>query len=106
MSPAALAQFNGRTEHLAIYAGSFDPMTLGHLDVLRRARKLFDGIVVGIGRNPDKASLFDMEERQEIAEILVGELLESEPDGCPVRIERYGGLTVDFARQVKAVAIL
>src|SRR5690349_18725921 len=43
---------NGRREHLAIYAGSFDPITLGHLDVLRRARRLFDGIILGIGRNP------------------------------------------------------
>jgi pantetheine-phosphate adenylyltransferase len=96
----------GRIEHLAIYAGSFDPITLGHMDVLRRARKLFDGIVLGIGRNPEKSALFTMEERQEIAQILVDELLQGDPDGCPVRVERYSGLTVDFARAVKAVAIL
>jgi len=93
-------------QHLAIYAGSFDPMTLGHLDVLRRARRLFDGIVVGIGRNPDKPSLFSMEERQEIAQILVDEMLADDPDGCPVRGERYSGLTVDFAKKAKAAAIL
>ena len=93
-------------QHLAIYAGSFDPITLGHLDVLRRARLLFDGIVLGIGRNPDKESMFSMEERQEMAQILVEDLLSAEPDGCPVRVERYSGLTVDFAKQVKAVAIL
>src|SRR5258707_167571 len=74
-------------QHLAIYAGSFDPITLGHLDVLRRARRLFDGIILGIGRNPDKESMFSMEERQEMAQILVDELLEAEPDGCPVRVE-------------------
>lgn len=93
-------------QHLAVYAGSFDPITLGHLDVLRRARRLFDGIVLGIGRNPDKASLFSPDERQEMAQILVDEMLDSEPDGCPVRVERYNGLTVDFARSVHAAAIL
>ena len=67
---------------------------------------LFDGIVLGIGRNPDKPSLFSAEERQEVAQTLVDEMLEAEPEGCTVRVERYTGLTVDFARQVKAVAIL
>jgi pantetheine-phosphate adenylyltransferase len=93
-------------QHIAIYAGSFDPITLGHLDVLRRARRLFDGIVLGIGRNPDKPPLFSQQERQEIAQTLVEQLLESEPDGCPVHVERYSGLTVDFAKKLKAVAIL
>src|SRR5262249_4930864 len=93
-------------QHLAIYAGSFDPITLGHLDVLRRARRLFDGIILGIGRNPDKDSMFSMEERQEMAQILVDEMLEADPSGCPVRVERYTGLTVDFAKNSKAAAIL
>jgi pantetheine-phosphate adenylyltransferase len=97
---------SGPRQHLAIYAGSFDPITLGHLDVLRRARRLFDGIVLGIGRNPDKASLFSPDERLEICQILVDEMLAAEPDGCTVRVERYNGLTVDFARSVNAVAIL
>lgn len=92
--------------HLAVYAGSFDPITHGHLDVLRRARRLFDGIVLGIGRNPDKAALFSADQRQEMAQMLVDEMLASEPDGCTVRVERYTGLTVDFARQMNAVAIL
>lgn len=93
-------------QHVAIYAGSFDPITLGHLDVLRRARRLFDGIVLGIGRNPDKPALFTAEERQEMVQTLVDELLGAEPDGCPVRVERYTGLTVDFAKRVNASAIL
>src|SRR5688500_3576425 len=98
---AAMPPATNRT-HLAVYAGSFDPITLGHLDVLRRARRLFDAIVLGIGRNPDKPSLFSPEERQEMAQILVEEMLETEPNGCTVRVERYSGLTVDFARTVGA----
>src|SRR5262245_18382566 len=93
-------------QHLAIYAGSFDPITLGHLDVLRRARRLFDGIILGIGRNPDKESMFSMEERLKMAQSLVDDMLASDPASCPVRVERYSGLTVDFARRSRAVAIL
>lgn len=104
MSPAYHA--TPARQHIAIYAGSFDPITLGHLDVLRRARMLFDGIVLGIGRNPDKPALLSAEERREMVQTLVDEMLAAEPNGCPVRVERYDGLTVDFARQVKAVAIL
>jgi pantetheine-phosphate adenylyltransferase len=97
---------NPDRQHIAIYAGSFDPITLGHLDVLKRARHLFDSIVLAIGRNPDKPALFTPEERQDMAQTLVNEMLKSDPNGCPVRVERYTGLTVDFARQVNASAIL
>src|SRR5438552_10132744 len=82
-----------KRDHLAIYAGSFDPITLGHLDVLRRARRLFDGIILAIGRNPDKEPMFSMDERQEIAQVLVDDMLAAEPDGCPVHVETYTGLT-------------
>ena len=51
---------NGRT---AVYTGSFDPITLGHLDVIGRAARIFDRIVVGVGINPDKQPLFSLEER-------------------------------------------
>ena len=60
--------------HLAIYTGSFDPITLGHLDVLSRVRGMFDGIVLAIGRNPDKRPLFTMEERAAMAAACVEEL--------------------------------
>jgi pantetheine-phosphate adenylyltransferase len=92
--------------HLAVYAGSFDPITLGHLDVLRRARALFDGLILGIGHNPEKPALFDFEERLEMAEALVAEMLAEDPDSAPVQVERYSGLTVDFARDSGACAIL
>jgi pantetheine-phosphate adenylyltransferase len=95
-----------RHKHVALYAGSFDPITRGHLDVLGRARALFDELVLGLGQNPDKPALFSFDERRAMAETLVGDLVRSEPDGAPVRVEAYTGLTVDFARSVGASAIL
>ena len=92
--------------HLAVYTGSFDPITRGHLDVLGRARRLFDEIVLAIGDNPEKPALFSFHERVEMARTLVEEMLAAEPDSAPVRVEHYTGLTVDFARRAKASAIL
>jgi pantetheine-phosphate adenylyltransferase len=94
------------SRHLALYAGSFDPITLGHLDVLGRARCMFDGIVLAIGHNPEKQALFGFEERVRMARTLVDELVTEEPDGAPVEVGHYTGLTVDYAREVGAVAIL
>ena len=92
--------------HLALYAGSFDPITYGHLDVLARARHIFDELVLGLGYNPDKTALFTFEERTEMAQKLIDELLANEPDGAPIRVERYQGLTVDFAQKIGAAVIL
>lgn len=92
--------------HLAIYTGSFDPITYGHLDVLARSRHLFDEVILAIGRNPNKAALFSFEERTELARSLVGDLVRHEPDAAQVRVETYTGLTVDFAQEVGAVAII
>ncbi len=93
-------------EHLAVYAGSFDPITNGHLDVLSRARRLFDRIVLAVGQNPDKPALFSSEERLEMAQALVEEMIDKDPDGAPVTVARYSGLTVDFAKKTRAAAIL
>jgi pantetheine-phosphate adenylyltransferase len=92
--------------HLAVYTGSFDPITLGHLDVLGRARLLFDEVVLAIGHNPSKPALFSLEERQRLAQECVADLQRAHQAGCPVRVERYTGLTVDFARQAGAAAIV
>lgn len=95
-----------RSSHIAVYAGSFDPITYGHMDVLRRARSLFDGLILGIGMNPDKPALFSFEERVELAQQLVDDMLEGDPDGAPVRVEQYTGLTVEFAKSNGACAIV
>jgi len=92
--------------HLAIYTGSFDPITLGHLDVLDRSRGLFDEVILAIGINPNKPPLFSVEERRRHAETLVARLLRERPQGARVRVEAYQGLTIDFARKVGAAAIV
>lgn len=92
--------------HKAIYPGSFDPPTLGHLDVLGRARRMFDEIVVAVGCNPDKTAFFEAGHRVDMMTQLVDELVAADPQGAPVTVAFYEGLTVDFAREVEATVIL
>ena len=84
---------------VAVYTGSFDPITLGHLDVIERASRIFDHIVVGVGINPDKQPLFDQEERVKLVEAAVAYL-----DNVTVR--RFNGLSVTFVREQKAQVVL
>jgi pantetheine-phosphate adenylyltransferase len=93
-------------KHLAVFPGSFDPVTFGHLDVIQRGRKLFDELIVAVGRNPGKGELFSAEERVEMIERLVAELVAKDPAHAPVRVQSFDGLTVDFARSVGATALL
>ncbi|HEV7301464.1 MAG TPA: pantetheine-phosphate adenylyltransferase [Tepidisphaeraceae bacterium] len=89
----------GSQRRIAVFPGQFDPITNGHLDVIRRATALFDEVVVGVGVNPDKRELFTLEERFEMISDLVGAI-------PAVRVEAYSGLTVNFVRKCRAVAIL
>ena len=91
-------------EHVAFYAGSFDPPTLGHIDVISRARRMFDRIVVGVGENPNKRHMLTPEDRLSLMQNIVADLPPA--DGAPVEVQAYGGLTVDFARAVGASALL
>ena len=84
---------------IAIYPGSFDPITNGHLDIAIRAAKLFEKVIVCVYDTPDKHLLFTTEERVELAREAVANL----PN---VDVESYAGLTVDFARKVKAQTIV
>jgi pantetheine-phosphate adenylyltransferase len=84
---------------VAIFPGQFDPVTNGHLDVIRRGVGLFDELIVGVGINPDKREFFSVNERLAMIQALV-------KDVPGVGVEKYTGLTVDFARAVKATAIL
>lgn len=91
---------------MAVFPGSFDPITFGHLDVIERGRRLFDELVVAIGHNPGKDQLFTTDERLAMIEQLVAELIAREPDDAPVRVLAYTGLTVDFAISLNATALL
>lgn len=84
---------------IAIFPGTFDPITNGHVDVIRRGAKLFDLLIVAVGENPEKASLMDPRERAEvISQVVAGQ--------ANVRVETFHGLTIDFARRVGATVIL
>ncbi len=96
----------GMTRHLAIYPGSFDPITFGHLDVIARGRRLFDELIVGVGRNPGKSPLFTLDERVGLARTLVDEMMREHPEGARVTVHPFSGLTVDFARAENAQVLL
>jgi len=87
------------TPRIAVYAGSFDPLTLGHEDIARRGASLFDELIVAIGINPDKNPLFNAHERVEMARDIFSDV----PN---IRAESFTGLTVDFARSVNASVML
>jgi len=84
----------------ALYPGSFDPITFGHLDVIGRAAGIFDRVVVGVLVNPRKTPLFDLAARIETIREAVGETL-GEVAGR-VEVADFDGLTVDFARRLEA----
>ncbi|OGO44012.1 MAG: pantetheine-phosphate adenylyltransferase [Chloroflexi bacterium RBG_16_58_8] len=79
----------------ALYAGSFDPITNGHVDITRRAAKLFDKVIIGIFATPDKRLTFSTEERADLARRAVAHL----PN---VEVQPYTGITVEFAKEVGA----
>ena len=84
---------------IAIYPGSFDPITNGHLDIATRAAKFFGKLIIGVYEIPDKRLLFTTEERVE----LIKQAIVSLPN---VEVESFSGLAVDFARKVKAQAMV
>lgn len=91
---------------IAIYPGSFDPLTNGHLDVIRRAQEIFDHVIVGVLYNSSKRQpLFSPEERV----CLIGESFTDplvEVDSSRIEVETFDGLLVEYARRKKAVAII
>ena len=83
----------------AIFPGSFDPITLGHYDIIKRSLPLFDEIVIAIGINADKKYMFSLEERKRFIEETFGDL-------SSVSIVTYEGLTIDLCKKLKADFIL
>ncbi len=86
-------------KRVAVYAGSFDPPTLGHLDLIERAQKMFDHLIVAVGRNKEKTGLFTADERMEM-------LAEVTQHLDRVEIDSFKGLTVDYAEERGAIALI
>ena len=83
----------------AVFPGSFDPITLGHLDVINRGLALFDEVIIAIGVNTDKKHMFSLEERK----LHIENAFKNEPR---IKVSTYKGLTVDYCKTVKADYIL
>jgi pantetheine-phosphate adenylyltransferase len=83
----------------AIFPGSFDPITNGHLDVIRRGNKLFNNLIIAVGQNPGKAEFFTKDERVEMIRELVADMPR-------ITVESYDCLTVEFAKQKNAQVML
>ncbi len=86
-------------ERIAVFPGSFDPVTLGHVSVIRRALPLFDKIIISIGVNSEKKSMFTLEQRMNWLNDIFSK-------DSKVEIKSYSGLTVEFCNEVKAKFIL
>jgi len=90
---------NALNPRVAVYTGTFDPIHLGHLDVIRRGSQLFDRLIVGVGINPDKSTLFSIEERVDLIRKVTSEYEN-------VEVEQFHGLAVQFVRKAGARILL
>lgn len=87
----------------AIYPGSFDPVTNGHLDIIERGSKIFDEIIVAISYNPDKNPMFSALERREMLDEVLPQINSGD---CGLVVEDFGGLLVEFAKQREVQTIV
>src|ERR1700747_2557637 len=95
-SKAKARSHSDKKQHtVAVFPGQFDPITNGHLDVIRRGGKLFDELIVAVGINPHNRGLFTLEEREEMIRAILKEIPNT-------RVMKYSGLTADFVNKVQA----
>ena len=88
---------------VAVYPGTFDPITLGHLDIIRRATRVVDRLVIAVATNPGKSPMFDVDERVEMARAETAAL---RIDGATVEVRPFGNLLMHFADEVGASLII
>ena len=84
---------------VAVYPGTFDPITNGHSDLVNRAVRMFDQVILAVAHNPDKSPLFSIEERVELARLVLG-------DAPNVEVREFSGLLIDFARECQASVVI
>ena len=93
-----------KTPRIGLYPGTFDPVTTGHLDVIARAARLLDTLVVGVAINTGKGPLFSLEERVELVEAEIAGI--AKQNGMRIEVRPFQGLLIDFAREVGACMIV
>src|SRR3984957_15276767 len=94
-------------KHIALYPGTFDPVTLGHLDIIKRAVKLVDHLVIGVAANPSKTPLFSLEERRVMLEREAEPLAGPRSEGrATIEVRPFSSLLVKFAEEVGAGVII
>lgn len=96
---AAVSESRPEHRYIAVYPGSFDPITLGHLEIVERAARLFDEVVVAVGHHPTKPGFFTFEARVEMIERSLAHIENA-------RAAHYSGLMIDFCRQIGARVIV
>lgn len=84
---------------IAVYAGTFDPITNGHIDLAVRATRLFERVIVGVAGSPDKQPLFDLDERTALARAALADYPE-------IQVQGFSGLLIDFLQELGALTIL
>ena len=90
--------------HIGVYPGTFDPVTNGHIDIIARAAKMLDRLVVGVAENPGKAPFFSLEERIELVRAETASI--AERTGTVIEVQAFSGLLVAFARDMNASVIV
>ena len=91
-------------EHVGVYPGTFDPLTNGHLDIIKRALRICDRLIVGVATNPGKSPLFTLEERIEMVEYEVGQINRS--NGAKAEVRTFDGLLMHFVESCDAAMII
>ena len=91
-------------KRIGLYPGTFDPITLGHIDIIKRGAKLVDHLVLGISTDPSKSPLFDLEERVEMVRRETAFV--TEETGVTIDVKAFDSLLMHFAEEIKATAII
>lgn len=90
------------TKRVAVYPGSFDPITFGHLDILKRASSLFDEVIIGVAHNARKSELFTSDERV----TLIKKCIKNDPAYSNIRVDSFDTLLVDYVKKQNACAVI